>query len=121
MGRSSCPSVIFFSPSERALVLVMKSDKPDEVLDGMRRQLREAAKTQFTGTRPACLAAQLHDLTADQMAELAHLDSSWRGNATGLQQMTSDFLRSFSGSHIHTVVGELMEIDCDAQNEITNP
>lgn len=103
-GRSNCPAILLFSPGTSALVLVLKSEKPDDVLDGMRRQLREGAKKQFSGTRPAYLTAQLQDLTADQMGEMAHSDSSWRGNATGLQQMTSDFLYSSSGSHIHSVV-----------------
>jgi hypothetical protein len=103
-GRSNCPAILLFSPGTSALVLVLKSEKTDDVLDGMRRQLREGAKKQFSGVRPAYLAAQLQDLTAEQMGEMAHSDSSWRGNATGLQQMTSDFLYSSSASHIHSVV-----------------
>jgi hypothetical protein len=93
-----------FSPARSAAILLLESGKSDEVLKGMRHQLREAAKGQFSRTRPAVLAVQLHDLTADQLADLAHSDSQWRGNATGLQIMTSDFLQSPSRSHIHTVV-----------------
>lgn len=103
-GRSNSTLIIMFSPKRRAVVLLLESAKPDDVLRGMRHQLREAAKGQFSKTRPAFLAVQLHDLTADQLGNLARSDSSWRSNATGLQIMTSDFLQSPSRAHIHTVV-----------------
>lgn len=103
-GRSNSTLMIVFSPGRRAVVLSLGSQKSDDVLKGMRHQLREAAKGQFTKTRPAFLAVQLHDLTAAQLADLAQSDSSWRGNATGLQIMTSDFLQSPSRAHIHSVV-----------------
>ncbi|MDO8448066.1 MAG: hypothetical protein Q7T10_04605 [Rhodoferax sp.] len=103
-GRSNSTLISMFSPKRRAVVLLLESEKPDDVLKGMRHQLREAAKGQFSKTRPAFLAVQLHDLTADQLGDLAQSDSSWRGNATGLQIMTSDFLQSPSRAHIHTVV-----------------
>lgn len=103
-GRKNTPLTIMFSPGRSAAILLLESKKSDDVLKGMRHQLREAAKGQFSKTRPAVLAVQLHDLTADQLADMTHSDSSWRGNATGLQIMTSDFLQSPSRSHIHTVV-----------------
>ncbi|MDO8789922.1 MAG: hypothetical protein Q7J42_17740 [Sulfuritalea sp.] len=102
-GRSNSNLMIQFSPGQRAVVLSLESRKSDEVLNGMHRQLREAAKGQFTKTRPAILAVQLHDLTVEQFADLAQSDSPWRGNATGLQLMTSDFLQSPSRAHIHSV------------------
>lgn len=112
-GLSNSTLIIMFSPRRRAVVLLLESEKPDDVLNGMRHQLREAAKGQFSKTRPAVLAVQLHDLTADQLGALAQSDSSCRGNATSLQIMTSDFLQSPSRSHIHTVVyrshGELSD------------
>ena len=103
-GRSNSTLMIVFSPGRRAVVLSLDSQKSDDVLKGMRHQLREAAKGQFTKTRPAFLAVQLHDLTAIQLADIAQSDSPWRGNATGLQVMTSDFLQSLSRAHIHSVV-----------------
>lgn len=79
----------------------------------MRHQLRDAAEGQFSKTRPAVLAVQLHGITADQLRNLARSDSAWGGNATSLQIMTSDFLQSPSRSHIHTVMyrshGELTD------------
>ena len=56
-GRSNHPAIFMFSPGSSALIVVLKSDRPDDVLDGMRRQLREGANKQFSGTRPAYLAA----------------------------------------------------------------
>lgn len=104
MGHLNSTLMILFSPGQRAVILSLESQKSDDVLKGMRYQLREAAKGQFTKTRPAILAVQLHDLTADQFADIAQSDSPWRGNATGLQLMTSDFLQSSSRAHIHSVV-----------------
>ncbi len=103
-GRLNSTLMMLFSPGRRAVVLSLESQESDNVLNGMRRQLRDAAKGQFTKTRPAFLAVQLHDLTVDQLADLAQSDSPWRGNANGLQVMTSDFLRSPSRAHIHSVV-----------------
>lgn len=103
-GNSNSTLITLFSPGKRAVVLSLQSQKSDDVLKGMRYQLREAAKGQFTKTRPAFLSVQLQDLTAEQLSDLAQSDSSWRGNATGLQIMTSDFLQSPSRAHIHSVV-----------------
>lgn len=103
-GNSNSTLIILFSPGTHAVVLSLQSEKSDDVLKGMRHQLREAAKGQFTKKRPALLSVQLQDLTTEQLADLAQSDSPWRGNATGLQLMTSDFLQSPSRAHIHSVV-----------------
>lgn len=103
-GRSNANLMILFSPGKRTVILSLASSKQDEVLDGMRRQLRDAAKGQFSGTRPAMLAVQLHALTAAQLISLGQLDSSSRSAATGLQIMTSDFLQRPSSAHVHTIV-----------------
>jgi hypothetical protein len=116
-GCSNSNLMIQFSPSQRAIVLSLESRKSDEVLNGMHRQLREAAKGQFTKTRPAILAVQLHDLTAEQFADLAQSDSPWRGNATGLQLMTSDFLQSPSRAHIHSVAYRSHSVLTDAEGQ----
>lgn len=116
-GCSNSNLMIQFSPSQRAIVLSLESRKSDEVLNGMHRQLREAAKGQFTKTRPAIIAVQLHDLTAEQFADLAQSDSPWRSNATGLQLMTSDFLQSPSRAHIHSVAYRSHSVLTDNQAE----
>lgn len=124
-GRSNSNLMILFSPKMRTVILSVVSEKSDEVLDGMRRQLREAAKGQFSKTRPAILAVQLHDLTVDQLVNLAQSNGQSRDNASDLQIMTSDFLQSSSRAHIHTVVyrshGTLGEMCQDGIKQAVGP
>ncbi|QIM50044.1 hypothetical protein G9Q38_13115 [Pusillimonas sp. DMV24BSW_D] len=103
-ARSNANLMILFSWGQRAVILSVSSEKTDEVLDGMRRQLREAVKGQFSRRRPAMLAVQLHALTANELVNLAQSDSTSRTMATGLQIMTSDLMQRPSSAHIHTIV-----------------
>ncbi len=93
-----------FSPGERAVVMLLESAQPDAVLKGIRRQLRDAATDQMTGTRPGCVVAALHDMTDEQIFSLGQSDSNVRVGATGLQIMTSDLLQADSRAHVHSVV-----------------
>lgn len=93
-----------FNEAGQVLIVVFESAKRDDVLGGMRHQLREAAAGQFTGGRPGVLVAQIQDLTNDQLLELAESDSSDRASAHGLQKMTSDLLHSESRKHVHSVI-----------------
>lgn len=114
--------MIIFSPGKRALVALVESARPDTVLKGMYRQLREASKHQFTRSRPGILSVQFQDLTADQMENIAMSDTAERPKATGLQVMTSDFLASENRRHIHTVSyrshGRLMAQDRAVANTL---
>jgi hypothetical protein len=103
-GRVNTEMMIVFSPGKRAVIALVESAQPDEVLKGVARQLRDTAKRQFTGTRPGIIAVQFHELSADAMENLAREDSSSHMNANGLQIVTSDFLDSPKRAHIHTVV-----------------
>lgn len=103
-GQSNTNSMTMFELGKRAVVLVVDSMKPDKVLDSVRAVLRESALDQFTKTRPGVLAVQLHDLSEEQLRELASADSSDRRSATSVQMMTSDLLNSPSRSHVHSVV-----------------
>ncbi|MGH9956438.1 MAG: hypothetical protein ACREBC_04820, partial [Pyrinomonadaceae bacterium] len=103
LGRSNRDLMMLFSPRKRAVVVLIESAKPDEVLKGIYWQLREASKGQFTKTRPGHLAVQFHDLTAEQMEGLARDGSAEFGKPTGLQVMTSALLQSPNRSHIHSV------------------
>ncbi len=67
----------------------IKSAKSDKVLDGIRRQLRDAAKRQFSGSRPGILWCQLLDVTEEELLDLATSD----GTPTGLQIMANRVLR----------------------------
>jgi hypothetical protein len=103
-GHTNPTLMILVSPGRSAVVALLESRQPDAVLKGIRRQLRDAAVDQFSGTRPGCLAAQLHDLDDGQLRELATSDSSSRARAHGLQIMTSDLLQAPSRAHILSVV-----------------
>jgi hypothetical protein len=103
VGRSNQNLMILFSPRRRAVIVLIESAKPDEVLKGICRQLREASKGQFTKTRPGHLAVQFQDLTAEQMAGLARDGASGDGKPIGLQAMTTALLKSANRSHIHSV------------------
>lgn len=122
LGRMNKELMILFSPGKRGLVALVESAKPDEVLKGAYRQLREAAKGQFTKTRPGILSVQFRDLTAEQMESIARSNTTERLKATGLQIMTSDFLASENRKHIHTVAyrshGRLMSQKESGPNSI---
>jgi hypothetical protein len=104
LGRTNRDLMIIVSPKKRAVCILIESAKPDEVLKGIYRQLREACKAQFTRTRPGHLAVQFQDLTAEQMNGLAQDGASRDGNSTGLQVMTTALLHNPDRSHIHSVV-----------------
>lgn len=112
---------ILFSPSTRAVIAFLESAKPDNVLSGMDRQLREAAKGQFSSSRPGILAVHVHALNADQLTNLYNLQSTDPQNPTGLRIMTSKLLESPSRNHIHTVCYKANgAIDSDAASGITS-
>lgn len=104
VNRFNKEMMILFSPCERAVIVIAESAKPDEVLKGAYRQLRESAGKQFTKSRPGILVVQFQDLSADDMESIARSDSTDRQTATGLQLMTSHFLNAPHRSHIHTVL-----------------
>ncbi len=58
-------------PHEVAVVVIVESQRPDKVLQGIYRSLKDSAARQFTRTRPALLALRLIDLTHTQLLELA--------------------------------------------------
>lgn len=103
-GQSNTTTMSMFEPSKRAIIIMIESAKPDAVLEGMRRQFKQAAVGQFSKNKPAFLAAQLHDLTDVQLLDIAKSDSSLHSSATALQAMTSELLQSESRAHVHTIV-----------------
>jgi hypothetical protein len=58
-------------PHVGAAVVVLQSEKPDTVVEGLYRQLRDSARRQFSGHRPAVLCVRLRDLSAPQLIALA--------------------------------------------------
>lgn len=94
---------IIFTPGKRAIIALVESVVPDQVLKGMERQLREAAKGQFSRTRPGVLAVHVHALTGAQLVALDELAVTEADNPTGLRIMTTRLLDSDNRKHIHTV------------------
>lgn len=103
-GNRNPAMAAMFTEGGQVLIVLFESAKPDDVLGGMRHQLREAAAKQFSGSRPGVLVAQIHDLTNEQLQELAGSDSLDRLQAPRLQVMTSDLLQSDSRKHVHSVI-----------------
>lgn len=102
-GKGNPHLFVLYRPGERAVVIVVESRKPDRVLRGLMRELKESAKTQFTAERPGILVVQLLDLSAAELLELAHAQSTDPTEASGLQMATNEFFASPSRSHIHTL------------------
>ena len=103
-GNRNPAMALMFTEASQVLVVVFESAKMDDVLGGMRHQLREAAAKQFSGSRPGVFVAQISDLRNEQLLELAGSDSLDRAKASRLQVMTSDLLQSNSRKHVHSVI-----------------
>jgi hypothetical protein len=102
-ARPNKEMMVFFSPKKRAVIALIESARPDEVLKGVARQLRDKAE-QFTKTRPGVISIQFQDLTADQLENIANQDSHSPSGPNGLQILTHDFFNSEKRAHVHTVV-----------------
>lgn len=118
-GYKNSTLMMIIAPSKGAVIVTLESAKSDAVLEGIRRQLRDAAVDQLTGERPGCLVAQLSDLTTEQLLKLASTDSSVRQGASGLQVMTSDLLQEPSRKHVHSVVYKAQTQATDFAGAIT--
>jgi hypothetical protein len=70
-GLQNVNTVCRSSPGKGAAILVIQSEKPDRVVDGIYRQLRGSAYNQFSGSRPAVLCVQLRDMNAAQLHHVA--------------------------------------------------
>ena len=80
--------LIIFRPHRHAVIVVLQGSKEDRVLTGIHRQLKEAARKQFTGCLPAMLCCHLADLHEHELMSLQYKDD--RG--LGLDYMTSDLI-----------------------------
>ena len=103
-GASNSTLAIFFNEDGGVIVLVLDSTVADDVIKGMRRQLRDAAGDQFSGSHPGILSAQLLELTNEQLLEFSASTSLNRASAPKLQVMTSDLLQAESRRHVHSVI-----------------
>ncbi len=100
-----------FGPQKGAVVVVFHSSKPDKVLDGIHRQLKNSSKDQLTGLRPGLMCVHLEDVSGKDLRELADAEGNDFTNGTGLQAMATDVL--VKRPHVHTIAftaaGEIRE------------
>lgn len=85
-------------PNKTAILFVVESAKKDAVLKGIHRQLKDAARYQFSGYRPGVLCCEFADMTEDKLLELGND----KNKPTGLDFMVSDLLKR--RPQIHTLV-----------------
>jgi hypothetical protein len=70
-GLQNVNAVSIWQPGHGIAIVVVKSQKADHMADGIYAQLKSSAESQFSGTRPAFLCAQLRAITAPELRELA--------------------------------------------------
>jgi hypothetical protein len=87
-------AVTRYSPGLGAVILVIRSEKPDHVVEGIYRQLRDSANRQFSTRRPAVLCVQLRDMTATQLHNL-HKES-----INGLREIATRLFHGDNRSHL---------------------
>lgn len=92
-------ALVHWRPGHGAVLVVFKSTKPDRVLAGILKRLKDDAKRQFSGNLPAILCVHLADLTEAQLRDLANAEQA--GTVTGLQRMASIILQE--RSHLHSI------------------
>jgi hypothetical protein len=95
-------TIMTFSPRHSATVVALRSATPDKLLRALHRNLREAAASQLSGTRPGMICIQLRNLTDAQLREIAAAPMQ-NGKPNGLQLMTVDFFAGDGRRHVHTL------------------
>jgi hypothetical protein len=70
-GFKNINAACYWTPSRGAAIFIVRSQKTDRVVDGLYRQLKTSAESQFSGDRPAMLCVQMRDMTAAQIRELS--------------------------------------------------
>ena len=109
LGGSNKHVICLFQPRRAAAVVVVDSSKPDKVLDGIYRQLKDSSRDQLSGTRPGLMCVHLEDVTESDLVDLARGEGDEADAATGLQAMTTAVL--LKRPHVHTIaftaIGEI--------------
>ena len=92
--RENLNSVTHYVSGSGAVIVVMESERPDRVVDGIYRQLKDSAGRQFSGERPAVLCVRLRDINARQLVNLAN------DKTNGLAMIATRLLRADNRSHL---------------------
>lgn len=90
-----------FTPRRSAIVVAVRSAKPDTLLRTVLRQLKEGAR-QLSRARPGCLCVQFRRLTSVELRDLAGSPLQ-NGEPTGIQLITNEFFKGEGRDHVHTV------------------
>jgi len=61
-------ALVQFHPRKGVVLVIVESTKKDSVLKGIHRQLKQAARSQFSGNRPAFLCCELAEMTEKNCA-----------------------------------------------------
>ncbi|MGE5511456.1 MAG: hypothetical protein ACM31O_09430 [Bacteroidota bacterium] len=86
-------------PGHAAVIVHFESEVPDRVLDEIFKHLKDDARRQFSGARPAFMCVHLADVTRHQLLELARTEHA--GTVTGIQRAISTLLNR--RVHLHSV------------------
>ena len=101
-------ALVYVRPGQSVVVLLIDSEREDEVARAMHAELSKKTKNQFTGQRPAILCCHLADLTS---AELLSLGQA--GTATGLDYLATALIlrRPHLCSVTYTAPGRTSVVD----------
>jgi hypothetical protein len=88
-------------PYRCCFVVILESRKKDKVAEGIYRQLKESAISQFSQREPAVIGVKLSDITR---AELQELGSSGSYSRNALQEIAHRLFDSTDRSFLHTLV-----------------
>lgn len=95
-------SIMTFSPRQSATVIALRSAKPNTLLMGVYRNLKDAASKQLSGTKAGIICVQFRNVTAVQLRDVA-ASPAQSGKPSGIQSMTAKFFDSVARNHVHTV------------------
>ena len=101
LGVSNKNQCWLLQPGKSAAAIIVQSARSDSVLDGIYRQLKDAARDQLTGNRPGLLCVHLQDVSASDLIDLAREGADELTTATGIQKMAATVLAK--RAHVHTV------------------
>jgi hypothetical protein len=82
-------TVAWASKQGSCVVFTMQSQRPDKVVEGIFKQLKEKAANQFTRVRPGLLCVRLEAITREQLVDLAGRASSDAQDAPVFQRMVN--------------------------------
>lgn len=84
-----------WNPSQGVISVLIESEKPDAVLKGIVRQLKDSSRDQLTGRRPGVLCVYFADFTEEELLSLARHEEA----GTGLQAGATHILERRPNVH----------------------